>query len=419
MQINLIQKMQELEECLYNIDMSIIKLNNNSLTSVTELPSGVGGVAWQSVVTASTLNAESNKAYPIDTTSNTCTITMPSNPSVGDQIIFMDYARKFGTNKIIINQNSKNFQASTTKQPEYNTDGQSITCVYVDATQGWIPQVDDDVTYETDPAYPISGFLCIAGGGGGGYGYTGGYYAGGGGAGGYRNSYGTETSGRNSSTETQIGLQPGQVYTITIGAGGSAGAGNGLNGSNGSNSSIVGAGVNIVSIGGGFGMGGNATTGNSAGDGGSGGGASDGNQYTSATGGNGTAGQGFDGGSSPTNANSAGSGGGAGGAGVNASSTNMAGGAGLASSITDSAVTRASGGIGSRSTNAGTTSANTGNGGDGSIDNNTSPAGGGSGVVILRIPTANYSGTTSGSPSVSTSGSDKILVFNSSGSVTG
>ena len=38
--------------------MAIIKLNNNSLTSVTELPSGVGGVAWQSVVTASTLNAE-------------------------------------------------------------------------------------------------------------------------------------------------------------------------------------------------------------------------------------------------------------------------------------------------------------------------------------------------------------------------
>ena len=35
-------KRQELEECLYNINMAIIKLNNNALTSVTELPSGVG-----------------------------------------------------------------------------------------------------------------------------------------------------------------------------------------------------------------------------------------------------------------------------------------------------------------------------------------------------------------------------------------
>jgi hypothetical protein len=44
---------------------------------------------------------------------------------------------------------------------------------------------------------------------------------------------------------------------------------------------------------------------------------------------------------------------------------------------------------------------------------------GGSGVVILRLPTADYSGTTTGSPTVTTDGSDTILVFNSSGSYTG
>ena len=43
---------------------------------------------------------------------------------------------------------------------------------------------------------------------------------------------------------------------------------------------------------------------------------------------------------------------------------------------------------------------------------------GGSGVVILRIATDNYSGITTGSPSVSTSGDDTIVVFNSSGSYT-
>jgi hypothetical protein len=35
------------------------------------------------------------------------------------------------------------------------------------------------------------------------------------------------------------------------------------------------------------------------------------------------------------------------------------------------------------------------------------------------MPTAKYSGTTTGSPSVSTDGSDTILVYNSSGTITG
>jgi hypothetical protein len=43
---------------------------------------------------------------------------------------------------------------------------------------------------------------------------------------------------------------------------------------------------------------------------------------------------------------------------------------------------------------------------------------GGSGVVILRMLTSKYSGATTGSPSVSTSGVDTILTFNASGSYT-
>jgi hypothetical protein len=35
------------------------------------------------------------------------------------------------------------------------------------------------------------------------------------------------------------------------------------------------------------------------------------------------------------------------------------------------------------------------------------------------VPTVRYTGTTTGSPTVSTSGSDTIMVFNSSGSYTG
>ena len=177
-----------------------------ALTKVSSLgvASGVGGTDWQSVVTASTLNAESGKGYPINTTSNTCTITMPSNPSVGDTIVFVDYARQFGTNKIIINPNSKNFQGNTSPNAEYNTTGQSISCTYVDTTKGWIPTVDDDVTLETPQTYSAE-MLIVAGGGAGGSSGHGG----GGGAGGYR-------------TSTQ-NLTQGATYTITIGAGGSGG----------------------------------------------------------------------------------------------------------------------------------------------------------------------------------------------------
>jgi hypothetical protein len=43
---------------------------------------------------------------------------------------------------------------------------------------------------------------------------------------------------------------------------------------------------------------------------------------------------------------------------------------------------------------------------------------GGSGVVILSVPTANYTGTTTGSPTITTSGSNTIIKFNSTGTYT-
>jgi hypothetical protein len=39
-------------------------------------------------------------------------------------------------------------------------------------------------------------------------------------------------------------------------------------------------------------------------------------------------------------------------------------------------------------------------------------------VVILSIPTENYTGTTTGSPTVTTSGSNTILTYTSSGTYT-
>ena len=66
---------------------------------------------------------------------------------------------------------------------------------------------------------------------------------------------------------------------------------------------------------------------------------------------------------------------------------------------------------------AGTTNTGSGGGAGGNASPKTGGAGG-SGVVVLRMATSDYSGTTSGSPTITTSGSDTILLFNADGSYT-
>jgi hypothetical protein len=378
-----------------------------------------GGTSWQSsVVTGTTLSAVAGNGYWIDTTSNACTVTLPASASVGDTIEFSDYKRTWNTNNVTINPNSLNFQGYSSPNPVYDVNGQSVRIVYSGATQGWIPTSDDDVTDEVPQGYTVE-YLVVAGGGGGGHGRTSGYWASGGGAGGYRNSYSTETSGRNSSTETPASLTNGSTYTITVGSGGSAGASDGLSGNDGNDSSIIGTGVSITSIGGGRGIGGSQTTGTSGFDGGSGGGGAAGINFSSCTGGLGTAGQGFDGGNVVNAADASGGGGAsADGQDGNNANNNRVGGAGLSSSITGSAVTRSAGGMGAKNSAGTTQTANSGNGGEGTSINTYTPSSGASGVVILRMPTADYSGTTTGSPTVTTVGTDTILTFNASGSYT-
>ena len=261
-------------------------------------------------------------------------------------------------------------------------------------------------------------YLVIAGGGGGG-----GSRGGAGGAGGYRTASGFSVTG-------------GTTYTVTVGAGGAGGitdgSGNGTDGTQGSSSVFS----TITSAGGGYGGRLNPSgAGDPGGAGGSGGGGGGGD--SNRAGGAGTSGQGNAGGSG--NFSSARCGGGGGGAGAVGTSSNGVtggnGGTGTLSSITGTSVERAGGGGGGTgattgggtatggggaggSNNGGGTNgtANTGGGGGGS---SYATAGtGGSGVVILSIPTASYSGVTTGSPTVTTSGSNTILTFTGSGTFT-
>ena len=423
-----------------------------SASSVTQHASDY--IAWQSVVTASTLTAVAGRGYPINTTSNACTVTLPASASVGDTIKFIDYARNWNVNAVTLNQNSLKFQGNTAPNPVYSTIGQAITITYVDVTKGWIPTVDDDVLDKTG-TYDIE-WLVIGGGGSGGTGYR----SGGGGAGGYRNSYASETSGGGGSTETPyqtLVIGGGIVITATVGAGADNPATSGLKGTNGGSSSISGTGLTTITSYGGGGGGYHATGNeNQAGTWGSSGGQGHYDSVEGVTTG-GTANQGYAGGGivglNPYYVSGGGGGAGSvgsGGGSVDSNSGN--GGLALTSSITGSAVARAGGG-GAGGYYSSTTHADGGTGGGGGAGNggtdhaapatngasataasdghNSGSGGGGSGglqtsgtgdghagIVILRMPTSGYSGTTSGSPTVITDGVDTVLVFNASGSYT-
>ena len=101
------------------------QVGNNILRTSGVVAATAAGLNWVStVVTASTLTAEAGNGYFINTTSNTCTITLPSSAEVGDQIVFMDYLRTWGTNKIIIDSNGLNYQGQAdTYTVEYEDKG--------------------------------------------------------------------------------------------------------------------------------------------------------------------------------------------------------------------------------------------------------------------------------------------------------
>ncbi len=382
------------------------------------------GLVWQAVQTTN-FTAVSGRGYPVNTTSGAITVTFPSSPSIGDSIVIIDYASTFATNNCTINPSGANLQGATTNAI-LNTLGLAINFVYVDSTRGWLPYAS--TSGRLARPYSISWLLAAGGGGGGGANSQPG--GSGGGAGGL-------------GLASSVTFVPGTVITVTVGAGGSAVNAN--NATSGSNSVISFGAVTETAYGGGYGCV-DASTASTGGS--SGGGTPRTAPSASATRGAGTYSTfyGNVGGSAAApNNNGAGGGGGAGGAGVATTTVNGAnGGVGLQSSITGSAVYYSGGGGGGGGYNGGSGStgglggggngasqtgvggaatANTGGGGGGaggSAQGGWQQIGGngGSGVVILSLPTVSYSGVTTGSPTVTTSGSNTILRFTASGTYT-
>ena len=390
-----------------------------------------GGISWQSVETGSTFTAVAGNGYPVNTTAQACTVTLPASASVGDEITFTDYARNFDTNALTIDQNSLNFQGNSSPNPVYTTAGESIHIVYMDATKGWVPTYDGAVALETPQPYNID-ILVVAGGGSGGT-----PYGGGGGAGGliYKTSH---------------ELTSGQQYDVVIGAGGAGVTGVNV-GNVGADTTwtINGGATEFTAKGGGAG----GQQGDNAVDGGSGAGA--GHQtdtasseiQTSQSGDSGTYGFGNDGGQGTATPNwNPGGGGGAGSVGA-AGTTLVSGNGGTGKDLSavfanegDSGWFASGGGggysengnsqAGSASSGGGTAggtpaggdssagTANTGGASGGGASSGGASGNGGSGVVCFKVLTADYTGTVTGSPATRTTGDYTIVEFTGDGSYT-
>jgi len=377
---------------------NIINENSNTITlgasgDTIALASGAsqtgfgrtGTVDWQTTPKTTTFTAVNGEGYFVDTSSGGVTANLPAG-SAGAIVSFADYTRTFASNNLTVSPNGSEKIGGVADDAAINVNGQSITLVYVDATEGWINvQNTEDAetglppyleatggtittvcsdyklhtftgpgTFQVTAISSVAarntvGYVVVAGGAGGGA-----RYAAGGGAGGYRE--GRNVPVDNFTASPLVANAPTNAitvtttsYPITVGGGGvgtPAPAGTPKQGGPGNNSIFS----TITSAGGGGGGGEPLPAGDNVGlPGGSGGGGT----YNGSAGGTGNTppvspAQGNDGGAGNPGTSLKYGGGGGGGAGAVGTAGNASasgpGGAGVSSSISGSSVARSGGG---------------------------------------------------------------------------
>ncbi len=404
-----------------------------------------GTVDWNTTPKTATFTAVSGDGFFCNTTGGAFTVNLPAG-SAGAIVSVADYAGTWQTNALTISPNGTDKIGSINADVILGTQGQSVTLIFVDSTQGWINTMDSTsnvrasafvsatggtITESGDckihtftgpgtftvcatgasAANNVLSYMVIAGGGGAASG-SGGEGGGGGGAGGFREVESPVTPYTASpldgypSAPNRISASVGS-FPIAVGGGGAGGSfqdpyNNNERGVSGSASTFS----TISSAGGGGGGPGTAPGTDTAFTGGSGGGGgSYGNSGAAGNtpptspaqgfaGGNGGPGApgyaaGGGGGATAVGANGGPSSAGAGGAGattsINATPTARAGGGGGGSHPAGSAGAGGTGGGGGGNNNGSGTAGttNTGSGGGGA-GNQGSGGAGGSGIVIIR-----------------------------------
>ena len=393
-----------------------------------------GSVDWQTgSIKTTTFTAANGEGYFCNTNGGIFTVNLPSSPSAGNIIAIKDYLNTFATNNLTINRNGSPIDGNSTDLV-LDINGQSVTLIYVDGTQGWLVVNDSNVvlqpkfvtasggtettsgdfkihTFSSPGTFTVScggnglgsstvDYLVIAGGGG-----ASGDRAGGAGAGGYRFSNGTAsgcyTAGPAPLAASALPVSA-QAYPITVGGGGARTPP--TSDATSGNPSIF---SSITSTGGGSGA---RQSGTSAAGGSGGGGAGIGpNANSAGSAGNtppvsppqGNAGGDGNGTESGPVRRGGGGGGGAGVAGTTATTSQVGnGGNGLTSCISASPVARGGGGAGGGSGGSYSPGGSAGTGGGGAAGNGPySPAmngtdntGGGGGGGCGSTPTTGGNG---------------------------
>jgi len=95
-----------------------------------------GGTSWQAVKT-STFTAVAGEGYFVNTTSNAITMNLPAG-TLGDEVVFIDYAGTFDSNTFTIAANGSEKIAGSTADLTVSTERAGNTLVYTDSTQGWL-----------------------------------------------------------------------------------------------------------------------------------------------------------------------------------------------------------------------------------------------------------------------------------------
>ena len=95
-----------------------------------------GGTSWQAVKTGN-FTATAGQGVFCNTTSGSFTLTLPSSPTIGDEVSFIDYAGTFDTYALTIGRNSSKINGAEADLT-VSVERAANTLVFTDSTQGWL-----------------------------------------------------------------------------------------------------------------------------------------------------------------------------------------------------------------------------------------------------------------------------------------
>jgi hypothetical protein len=93
-------------------------------------------VEYCTTAKTSPFTAAAGTGYFINTTCGAITVTLPATPTAGDIIALKDYGATWDTNNVTLCKNGSKING-VCANATLNTEGQSVTLIYVDATKGW------------------------------------------------------------------------------------------------------------------------------------------------------------------------------------------------------------------------------------------------------------------------------------------